>query len=156
MFTAELVGVEELERAWADSVGIIRQGVAGGVTRAATEGASEARDRHRFKNQSGDLERSIQAIVRGWSGDTFHAVIRASVPYASYVEEGTRPHLIEARRAQALRFIDANGDLRFARIVRHPGTQALPFMGLAYLKAERVLIREIESAVADAGRRLGP
>lgn len=59
-------------------------------------------------------------------------------PYGLYVEAGTEPHAIRARRARALRWEDGDG-AHFARTVRHPGTRAQPFMGPAYLATERAL-----------------
>lgn len=66
---------------------------------------------------------------------------------AVYLEKGTRAHDIRARRARALRFAATSGGRRltgtprrgasvvFARSVRHPGTQAQPFMRPAAEKA---------------------
>jgi hypothetical protein len=45
---------------------------------------------------------------------------------ALYANAGTRPHLIRARNARALRF-EASGSTRFSRSVRHPGTRPLRF-----------------------------
>lgn len=46
----------------------------------------------------------------------------AGVNYALAHHDGTRPHLIRARRRKALRFPTAGGVV-FRRVVRHPGTQ---------------------------------
>lgn len=48
------------------------------------------------------------------------------VPYARYVLEGTRPHEIRPRVANALHWKDAGGD-HFAQLVNHPGTRANDF-----------------------------
>lgn len=64
-----------------------------------------------------------------------------------YLERGTKPHIIRARRARALRFATSSSGQRlsgsprrgagiaFARSVRHLGTQAQPFMVPAAKKA---------------------
>lgn len=48
-------------------------------------------------------------------------------PAVFYVMDGTRPHLIRPRRKKALRF-EARGSVVFAKLVRHPGTRANPFL----------------------------
>ena len=74
------------------------------------------------------------------------AVMRASAPYAGFVEFGTRPHAIEARRKSTLRFVQ-NGAVRFARIVHHPGTKPRPFMAQAQERATPLLERLMGEAV---------
>lgn len=73
---------------------------------------------------------------------------------AVYLEKGTRPHRIEARRAKALRFVGGFGratgqarlsgtarrsatDIVFAKGVNHPGTDASPFLEPAARDAAR-------------------
>ena len=50
--------------------------------------------------------------------------------YAPMVNDGTRPHIIRPKRAQALRF-RVGGRVVYARVVRHPGTKARPFLDRA-------------------------
>lgn len=65
--------------------------------------------------------------------------------YASFVDAGTRPHVIEARRKPNLVFFWPKiGGIFVGKRVNHPGTQAYGFAGLAYLKADAVLRAEIE------------
>lgn len=45
------------------------------------------------------------------------------VSYAPYIEEGTRPHVIRARRAKALKFV-IGGRTVIVKQVKHPGTEA--------------------------------
>jgi hypothetical protein len=47
--------------------------------------------------------------------------------YSLYVEEGTRPHIIEAKNAEALSFI-WHGERVFFKSINHPGTKAVHFM----------------------------
>ncbi len=64
---------------------------------------------------------------------------------AVFLEGGTKPHIIRARRARALRFATSGRRLSgsprrgasvvYARHVRHPGTKPQPFMGPAAKKA---------------------
>lgn len=126
-----------------------RFGVAGAVQAACEEGAAEARRAHRYKDRTGNLTRSIKAETPHQTTNGAEGAIVASAKYASFVEEGTRPHVIEARQAQALRFI-WKGVLTYMRRVHHPGTKPAPFMGIAALKAERVLESRIEVALDEA------
>lgn len=64
----------------------------------------------------------IEPGPRGLQG-----VIVCDHPAVRFVIEGTRPHIIRPRRAQALRF-DAGGQTVFAAVVHHPGTRANPFL----------------------------
>lgn len=79
--------------------------------------------------RTGHLRRTIgppmvQETAAGASGE-----LRVGATYAPFLEYGTRPHRIVARRGQALRFLDRTGKLRFARSVNHPGTRPRPFFG---------------------------
>lgn len=48
-------------------------------------------------------------------------------PYLGYILQGTPPHIIAARNAKALRFIQ-DGVVIFRTLVRHPGTAPNNFM----------------------------
>lgn len=56
--------------------------------------------------------------------------VGSDVEYAAMVNDGTRPHTIRPRRAQALRFT-VGGRVVYARVVQHPGTRARPFLDRA-------------------------
>lgn len=64
----------------------------------------------------------IEEGPRGLQG-----VVICDHPAVRYVLDGTRPHLIRARRAKALKF-DVGGRTVYAKVVRHPGTSANNFM----------------------------
>jgi len=174
LWTATLEGAEELATAWANVRAAVRAGMRRAVARGVVEGAAEARARHMFKNRTGALERSIQGKVTGSRAgaptrrskqvsddsqdfgalEAHWGVIEAKMPYASFVEDGTRPHVIVPKKARLLHWEEPQGDHHFALRVKHPGTRPLPFMSFAYVKCERVMVREIEVGVADAQRIL--
>jgi len=56
--------------------------------------------------------------------------VSADVSYATYVENGTRPHEIRPRRRKALKF-KVGGRTVFATVVHHPGTKGVHFMARA-------------------------
>ena len=66
-----------------------------------------------------------------------------------YIIEGTRPHVIEAKRARALHFYwDKKGEEVFFKRVNHPGTAPNPFVRTTY---ERVGLRQIQQAAERIG-----
>jgi HK97 gp10 family phage protein len=59
-----------------------------------------------------------------------------TVPYAAFVEFGTRPQEILPRRAQALRFETEAGEIVYAKRVWHPGFEGRFFVRRAVMEAE--------------------
>lgn len=122
------------------------------VDRATREGHLEAINTRRYEDQTGRLTGSIKGFVEisvpggatGW--------IVARQPYASFVDAGTRPHVI--RGNPTLTFKSRSGEWVTTTMVNHPGTKPDGFMGRAFHKAERVLLREVESGVAELQRAL--
>lgn len=115
---------------------------------AAVEGVAQAKARRRYKDRTGNLTakalgRAVQATATGGLAE-----MTWPVPYASFVDEGTRPHEIRAKRGGALRFVLGERVI-FARSVRHPGTHAAAFTGDATEAAERALVRETEASWLD-------
>lgn len=52
---------------------------------------------------------------------------RAYTPYAKYVIDGTRPHIIRPVAARALHWYSGDGRQHFAKVVHHPGNKPNPF-----------------------------
>lgn len=73
----------------------------------------------------------LRASIRIESRRTFTLrsvyTIGSDLEYAAFVNDGTRPHIIRPRRAQALRF-RIGGRIVYAKVVHHPGTRARPFL----------------------------
>jgi hypothetical protein len=77
---------------------------------------------------------TLIASIRGESGigplGQYRDVV-AGVPglttYLGYEHDGTDPHMIYPSRRKFLRFIQ-NGQVRFARVVHHPGTKGSYFL----------------------------
>lgn len=141
------------------------------VSLAAIEATQHARAVAPFKDRTGQLRSGIVARFISSNSTSVVWELLSPMPYSRYVEEGTRPHDIwpkapyglkgplrngQTRRATgrgphehivgrgiALRWVDGEGT-HFARMVHHPGSPPMPFMGRAYLKAQAVLEREFE------------
>lgn len=76
----------------------------------------------------------LRASIRIESRRTFTLrsvfTVGSDVSYAPMVHDGTRPHTIRPKRAQALRF-RVGGRVVYAKVVHHPGTRARPFLDRA-------------------------
>ncbi len=118
------------------------------LARTAELASGYARTSVLYKSHTYGLRSSIQWGTQLGSSSA-HAVMRASAPYAEYIENGSKPHTIEPNRKQALRFVQ-NGAVRFSRIVHHPGTKATHFMTLAQERATPLLERLMGEAFARA------
>ena len=151
------------------------RGVRMGVALGVKEGAEEARSVHRWKNKTGVTEQGIQGVHTP-SADGAEGLLESIAEHSSFLEEGTRPHEIRPKEGEgfrgplaqgqsrrkkgdigthrvALRW-ESDGEIHFAKVVHHPGTQASPYMGPAVLKFERVVEREVEIGCANAERIL--
>lgn len=146
MFDVTLEGEADVIRQWGQAYGALKNSMRYAVSKGTREGAREARAKHTFKNQTGDLEKSIDGFIVGWteSGLKITGVIRAAAKHASFVEYDTKPHEIVGN--PFLTFVWKGVPVSF-RYVQHPGTKGQPFMHLAYYKAERVIIRELEIGI---------
>lgn len=71
--------------------------------------------------KTGALRNSINYRVVH-SGGGLVAFVGSDNRVAFMHHEGTRPHIIAARRAQTLRFY-SRGRIVYAKVVRHPGTR---------------------------------
>lgn len=79
---------------------------------------------------TGRLRASIRVERRSFLGLRSRWTIGSDVEYAPMVNDGTRPHLIRPKNAKALRF-RVDGKVVYAKVVRHPGTRARPFLDRA-------------------------
>lgn len=108
--------------------GAIREALRLGVEATDTDAKSTTL----FEDRSHRTRDSIKPEIRGRL-----AWVRAGGA-AKFLENGTPPHDIVARRAKMLRF-QVNGQTIFRRSVRHPGTAERPFMQHARDRGEIAL-----------------
>lgn len=84
--------------------------------------------------KTGHLGRSIrEGSVRFAGPLVVSGSVEATASYAAAVHEGSRPYVIRPRTANALRF-NIGGRTVFAKMVRHPGSKARPFLRNAALR----------------------
>lgn len=107
----------------------IRGDLPGGI-RAGMLNVVETIEAHGVKEapvETSDLVNSITSYLAGTTG-----VVKATAGHASYVHEGTRPHVILPRDKKALYWPGAGHPVKK---VHHPGTKANPFFERAIRKA---------------------
>lgn len=175
MFDISIEGEAELLRAQRQFAQGVWRASRTAVNAACEAGVAEAK-RGRFKNNTGALRRTIHFVILREAADGVEGEMRAPQDYASYVEEGTKAHDIwpklgeegplrqgQSRRTRkdiaprigvALRWKGRDGRIHFAPMVHHPGGRPYPFMGPAYVTAERVLTARMEAEIAAVTERL--
>lgn len=101
------------------------QPTAAKATRLARQVAGERTRRH-----TGKYEAGFKSRVDSASGPhVVRIVTENKVPYARFLESGSRPHLIRVRNARVLYNHETN--TFFGTQVRHPGTKPLRVIELA-------------------------
>jgi HK97 gp10 family phage protein len=86
---------------------------------------------------TGKLKSSILVTERSAGRNGTAIEVSANTLYATYVNRGTRPHVIMPKKAKMLRFPNKAGEIVFANKVNHPGTKPQPFMLNAMLAVIR-------------------
>ena len=103
----------------------------------------EVQAKHYAPVDEGNLEASIEAQP---TNDPLTWEVVVGAEYGADVEFGTGPHIIRPVKGKFLRFV-VNGKEFFARIVRHPGTAAQPYLRPAVAKAQPVFERRISDTL---------
>ncbi len=104
-----------------------------------------------FTPRTGKLQDSTgHKVLRLSSGRILRITNKAK--YAAAIDQGSKAHLIVARRASALRFM-WKGQLMFRRWVWHPGTRPRKFLWRATFAAGRILEQGLESKMAAIARK---
>jgi hypothetical protein len=163
----------DIEHAWRDIVAELARGTVRGFVMGLAEGEAAALSTGRWKDRTGETRRNTRGTVDFTTATGGAGTLNSLVPHASFLEAGTRPHQIrpkvesglrgpvrsgQGRRSEtdigthrvALRWHDAGGQVHFARVVNHPGTQATGYMAAGVHQIERTFLREIGVSVARA------
>jgi len=114
---------------------------------AKAQASEHVKKRSTFKRRSptSSLKDSTKGrIVKTRGGKKLH--LTWPKKHALFIEYGTRPHPIIARRRRALRFV-VNGQTLFRRKVMHPGTRPYKFGWKATSSAYRVLSQRLDARV---------
>ncbi len=163
----------DIEAMWRDMVMEFARGTVRGLVVGLREGEQTALSTGRWKDRTGETRRNTRGIVEYTTVNGGAGELQSLVPHASFLEEGTAPHKIrpkvesgfqgpvrrgQGRRSEtdigttrvALRWHDEGGQVHFARVVNHPGTQATGYMAAGVHQLERTFLRELEVSVARA------
>lgn len=89
--------------------------------------------------KSGNLRRTITSRVEDGGR---RGVVGTNAPYARPVHDGSRPHIIQAKRAKALYWKGAKHPVR---VVHHPGNKPNPFMRRAADTSRGPVERELSA-----------
>lgn len=92
--------------------------------------------------KSGKLSRNIEARADGLEGSVGPNL--QVTPYAIYVHEGTRPHIIRPRTMKALYW---KGAAHPWKVIHHPGTKANPFVERTFNEVLSPVQQIFQSAV---------
>lgn len=93
-----------------------------------------------YQDKTGKTRASVKSEVDGLTGFVH------SGGMTRFLENGTAPHTITARRAPVLRF-KMNGQWISKKSVNHPGTRPHPFMRVAWAEAQEVAELQAEHFV---------
>lgn len=125
----------------------------------------------------GPIEKDLQAITATWEtkvrwrvrffdeGGKLVLTVTTTNKIFQYVDEGTKPHLIQPKRASRLFFQTgytaktrkgflgsvqggAKGDWVAAKVVHHPGTEARGFTEALVKKHQRTFMQNVRAAMA--------
>lgn len=108
---------------------------------------SYAKVNHRFKSKSGKLTKAINSEIISKSPIVGKVFINNDVaPYGKFVHQGTKPHVIYAKDANALSWM-SEGKRVFAKYVFHPGTEPDPFIDNAVEALTGKMVNNILEAV---------
>lgn len=118
-FRAALLGLE----------GDIVHGAETAIVEGVDAAAKDAFSTNLFRNHTWKLRSSTKATV---DHANFRGSIRNATPYARFIEEGTRAHVIKPRKAKMLRWYShRHGGWVSSKGVNHPGTKPRPFFAHA-------------------------
>lgn len=89
------------------------------------------------------------SVTKTMSLSPFTVIVGNGHPVASYIEYGTKPHIIKPRRAGALAFIPRHGDgtLVITYKVRHPGSPPFAIVGQNIEWCKDLLVGLITTAI---------
>lgn len=120
--------------------------LAQGAQRATKDEAEATRERIAsglyWTNRTGKTGQSFKVEP---GVESLSSTLASGSKVARFLLNGTPPHVIQARRRDALAFV-VNGTQVFRRRVNHPGTKARPYLQTEATRAEPALMRRVESA----------
>ncbi len=139
----KIENLEQLRAAFQRSPLIAAQEYSRALERSAFRIEADAKHNAPVNKQSGGgtLRQSISSRMEGKST----AIVEAKASYAAYVDQGTRPHIIQIRNARVL--ANRRTGQFFGKIVHHPGTRPTYFFTNAVKDNEPFINNEFSTAL---------
>jgi len=144
MFHVEFEGLDDVVATWGRAATNIGTGTEDVVRSAAKAG--EASARVHAPHRSYELRDSIDGFVTESDSNHAEGLVVAGAPHAAAVADGSVPHEIVAKNAEALRF-NVGGRTIFRKSVHHPGTKANPYMTYGEEAAEARLVSATDELI---------
>lgn len=133
------INVELLHEQHERFLGKLDDTIGAALERAGTDAESFVRTRPTFKQRTGDLQNATTHMLIRTRGGMLVRV-RNPTKYAGWIERGTKPHVIRARRAPSLAFYWPRvGSWVYPLKVNHPGTRPYWFLRTAVTEAAATL-----------------
>ena len=148
------IDYEKLARAADRSQEIAVQEIRRGLLEACRLVQREAREKHRFRSKTGQLEKAVVYEVDAGKAEGVISLDENTAYYAPFVHQGTRPHEIRPRNKLALRWPEGDHFV-FAKRVHHPGTGKDPFLYEAADRSREEINAIFARHVDEAFRRAG-
>lgn len=101
------------------------------------------------KSGGGNLRQSIRSKMNGVAS----GIVEVGAEYAIFVHEGTKPHIIRIKNKKVLAEKGEKGKKYgrvFGTFVKHPGTEANPFLQRAVDNKEAFIKKEFSKAIDKA------
>jgi hypothetical protein len=135
-----ITNLPEIRKAHAQLVESTHSAIRFVMREATREADSHVRTQAKFRHRTGRVARGTRGkYKRTKSGGRLRLTNKAR--HAKFLEFGTKPHAIHAKRAKYLRFFLRGGGpamLTYRKRVWHPGNRAYKFLEAAATSAHRV------------------
>lgn len=132
---------------------LFKAAVTSALRHAGETAVQEARTTREFKRRSATgsvKDNTTWKFLRRGRNPTIR--LKNTKQHAIYLEHGTRPHRITARRKKYLRFV-VGGKVFLRKTVFHPGTRATKFFSHAAWEGTKALRADLIRRLSSLGRR---
>lgn len=148
-FDVAIEGLAQIERDWIAAEKILVTHFERAVEEGAKAGVEASRQA--IPVRTGALRRENLGRVTVREARAVWGEMRWNRRYASFIDQGTRPHPIDARRAPALFFYwERIGTFFVGPHVDHPGNPAFKFTEPAADKFVEVALRHVHKGIEEA------
>ena len=156
MLNVKLVGIERTESKIDNLKAVITSALQTAIPEALLEIAGYIKSPNLtggvLNRRTGTLQSSILTEMLPTTGTKVAGRVyqdSSIAPYGKMLNDGTKPHVIEAVKGKALRF-EIGGKVFYRRKVNHPGTTAADFFYSAMEARRQIVNDNINDAIREA------